>query len=342
MEAAYGLAITVTMLMTSTLLVSYLAGVRKKPALAVVFALVFGAIELSFFVSCCTMFFDGGYVMIVLSALLFYVMFVWRRGTAIERMQTIYLPVQEYKGQLGELRVDEGEPLLADNLVFLTNDSSFDKLDRDILYSILNKRPKRAKAYWFLNVQVTDEPHTLAYTVNDFGTDYLFKVQIRLGFKVNQRVNAYLRQIVADMVSTKRLPPQAHKYSIYRSSGTIGDFKFCMIRKMLGTETELSTTDEAVMRANYSIRGFCGNAARWYGLEHSSVIFEYVPLFTRQREVPTLVYEEPHPMSTTVIDDDEDDIISGDTRTEIDAAAGRTMALIGGDTASFRPLDGDE
>lgn len=156
MEAAYGLAITVTMLMTTTLLVGYLAGVRQKPALAVVFAMVFGAIELSFFISCCTMFLDGGYVMIILSALLFWVMFVWRRGTAIEHTQSVYLPVCEYKGQLGELRLDTNEPLLADNLVFLTNDSSFDKLDRDILYSILNKRPKRAKAYWFLNVQVTD------------------------------------------------------------------------------------------------------------------------------------------------------------------------------------------
>jgi K+ transporter len=99
----------------------------------------------------------------------------------------------------------------ADNLVFLTNDSSFDKLDRDILYSILNKRPKRAKAYWFLNVQVTDEPHTHAYTVNNYGTDFLFKVEMRLGFKVNQRVNAFLRQIVADMVESGTLPPQDHK-----------------------------------------------------------------------------------------------------------------------------------
>ncbi|MBR3158740.1 MAG: KUP/HAK/KT family potassium transporter [Atopobiaceae bacterium] len=343
MEAAYGLAITVTMLMTSTLLVSYLAGVRHKPVLAVLFALVFGAIELSFFISCCTMFLDGGYVMIILSAALFYVMFVWRRGTAIERMQTVYLPVSEYKNQLGELSKDPDVPLLADNLVFLTNDSSFDKLDRDILYSILNKRPKRAKAYWFLNVQVTDEPHTLAYTVNDYGTDFLFKVQIRLGFKVNQRVNAYLRQIVADMVATNRLPQQQHKYSIYRNSDAIGDFRFCMIRKLLGTETELSGVDERVMHAKYSIRGFCGNAAQWYGLEHSSIIFEYVPLFTRVRQVPQLTYEEPDITSTDTAEEDEDDIISGDTRSIIHASAARTKQFIGGETASFRPRqDNDE
>ena len=123
MEAAYGLAITVTMLMTTTLLVSYLAGVLRKPALAVVFALVFGAIELSFFISCCTMFFDGGYVMIILSAALAYVMYVWRRGTAIERTQTVYLPIHDYIDQLSRLRNDTTHHVRADNLVFLTNDS---------------------------------------------------------------------------------------------------------------------------------------------------------------------------------------------------------------------------
>ena len=346
MESAYGLAITVTMLMTSTLLVSYLASIRHKPLLAVLFAIVFGAIELSFFVSCCTMFFNGGYVMIILSALLFWVMFVWRRGTAIERMQTVFLPVREYKAQLAELRSDTEEPLLADNLVFLTNDSSIDKLDRDILYSILNKRPKRAKAYWFLNVQVTDEPHTLAYRVNNFGTNYLFKVQIRLGFKVNQRVNAFLRQIVGDMVAQGLLPPQQHKYSIYRDSGAVGDFRFCMIRKLLGTDTHLSGMDEAVMHAKYSIRGFCGDAARWYGLENSNVILEYVPLFTKQREVPHLTQEAilsrdggPRRAKRKPVEvQDEEDIISGDLQSGMGDTTNRTAELIGGETASFRPL----
>jgi KUP system potassium uptake protein len=221
MEAAYGLAITVTMLMTTTLLVSYLAGVLRKPALAVVFALVFGAIELSFFISCCTMFFDGGYVMIILSAALAYVMYVWRRGTAIERTQTVYLPVRDYIDQLSRLRNDTTHHVRADNLVFLTNDSSPDLLDRDILYSILDKRPKRARTYWFINVHVTDEPYTNTYTVNTFGTNFIFKVQLQLGFKVNQRINTYLRQVVADLIASGELEPQPRSYSIYRNPATL-------------------------------------------------------------------------------------------------------------------------
>ena len=96
MESAYGLAITVTMLMTTTLLTSYIAGILKHKLGACIFALLFGAIELCFFASCLTMFFDGGYVMIFLASLLFGLMYVWRRGTAIERTQTILLPVSKY------------------------------------------------------------------------------------------------------------------------------------------------------------------------------------------------------------------------------------------------------
>lgn len=136
------------MLMTTTLLTSYIAGILQAQAGCLAFfALLFGAIELCFFASCLTMFFDGGYVMIFLALLLFGLMYVWRRGTAIERTQTILLPVSKYIDQLNRLRNDETYPVLADNLVFLTNSPDPLTLDRDVLYSILDKHPKRAKAY---------------------------------------------------------------------------------------------------------------------------------------------------------------------------------------------------
>ena len=129
---------------------------------------------------------------------------------------------EKYLDQLKALSHDDDFPHTADNLVFLTNDSSHDKLDRDILYSILDKRPKRARAYYFLNVNVTNEPYTYEYMVNDFGTNFVFKVQLRLGFRVNQRVNTYLYQIVADLMKHNQLAPQDHKYSIYRDHGKVG------------------------------------------------------------------------------------------------------------------------
>ena len=278
MESAYGLAITVTMLMTTTLLTSYIAGILKHKLGACVFALLFGAIELCFFASCLTMFFDGGYVMIFLASLLFGLMYVWRRGTAIERTQTILLPVSKYIDQLNRLRNDETYPVLADNLVFLTNSPDPLTLDRDVLYSILDKHPKRAKAYWFINVHVTDEPYTHEYSVETFGTDFLFRVRLDLGFKVNQRVNAYLRQIVGDLMASGELPPQHHTYSIYETRGNVGDFRFCMLRKMLAPETDINRNDHRVMAIKYAVRRAAGSVIQWYGLDTSSVIVEQAPL----------------------------------------------------------------
>ena len=325
MEAAYGLAITVTMLMTSTLLTSYLAGVLHKRGGAVLFAIVFGAIELCFFFACLTMFFKGGYVMIILAALLFAMMYVWRRGTAIERTQSVYLPVRKYVSQLGRLRADEAYPLLADNLVFLVNSSDAETLDRDVLYSILDKHPKRAKAYWFLNVRVTDEPYTHTYTVDSFGTDFLFKVQFQLGFKVNQRVNAYLRQVVTDLMNTGELPPQEHAYSIYERRGHVGDFRFCMLRKTLAPETAISSSDHRVISMKYLIRRLCGSPARWYGLENTSIIFEYVPLFAKMRPVTKLQrLALPSEAAEVEATEEDEDIFSGDLASS--NAAGRDMA----------------
>ena len=366
MEAAYGLAITVTMLMTSTLLISYLAFIRKKPLGAIVFAIVFGVIEISFFLSRCTMFFDGGYVMILLSAALFYIMYVWRRGTAIERTQTVFLHVEDYVNQLTELSHDERYEIMADNLVFLTNDSSFDRLDRDILYSILDKHPKRARAYWFVNVHVTDEPYTHSYTVNSFGTDFIFKVQIDLGFKMNQRINTYLRQVVGDLQASGELAPQEHPYSIYKDPGHIGDFRFCMLRKVLVPETNISRRDFRTINAKYAIRRLCGSPSRWYGLENSSVIVEYVPLFAKVKpamhleRLPLVESKEQAPAhvaplyaaasgtvtkaaglepSDRMQEDDDTDIFSADMddeKAEMEQEAGKT--LIGGETAQFRAL----
>ena len=352
MEAAYGLAITITMLMTTTLLTSYIAGVRKKPAGAVVFAVVFGAIEVMFFASCLTMFLDGGYVMVILAAILFVVMYTWRRGTAIERTQTVFLPVKEYLDQLFELCHDSEVPYLADNLVFLTNDSSIDKLDRDILYSILDKQPKRAKAYYFLNVQVTDEPFTHEYIVNDFDTDFLFKVQLRLGFKVNQRVNTYLYQIVAELVENHQIAPQNHKYSIYRTHSAVGDFRFCLIRKVISPETDLSGLDYRVMELKYLIRRLCGSPAKWYGLENSSVLFEYVPLFSKRKSQHRLTRVqladaegtspkrlEKSAKAAPDASDDDEDIFSMTMRGDRENNIVNTLKdLVGGDTASFKPL----
>ena len=356
MEAAYGLAITVTMLMTSILLYTYLAVIRKRLWAAIPFILFFGAIEAMFFFSSLTKFFHGGYFTVLMATAIFVVMFVWRRGTAVERTQSVYLPVDKYIDQLRSLSHDADYSTLADNLVFLTNDSSFDKLDRDILYSILDKRPKRAKAYYFINISLTDDPNTREFIVNDFGTDFLFKITLRLGFKVNQRINTYLYQIVGDLIKNNQLAPQNHKYSIYKEHSEIGDFRFCLLRKVLAPETDINGFDARCLELKYFIRRICGSPARWYGLENSNIVFEYVPLFSKVKREQKLtrimlddaaqtgsmpLVEAPMKERIAEIEEDEDIFAEALHKERVENAA--TVAdYVGGDTASFRPLKLDE
>ena len=277
MESAYGLAITVTMLMTTLLLFVYLSRVRGKKALAWGVLIVFGAIETVFFLSSLSKFAHGGYVAVIMALLLLSIMIIWHRGTQLEQKYSVRLKLGDYTENLAALRGDSALPELTQNLVYIGSSDDMETIDRNTLYSILDKDPKRARAYWFLSVHVLDEPNAMNYQVETFGTDYIFRVKLNLGFKNDQRVNIYLRQIVRDLLESGELPPQERKYSIYGPS-QVGSFKFLMLRRAVPLMSELSRTDEIILNLKYAVRRAAGSAIQWYGLDTSSVIVEQAPL----------------------------------------------------------------
>ena len=282
MEAAYGLSITITMLMTTFLLTVYLSKKKKRIISAIFVGIVFTSIELVFFVSSLGKFFKGGYFAVIIGVCLFTVMLIWKTGTQVERMQGVPLKMREFVPMLGELKNDESVPQVCENLVYITNNKDPEYIDRDIMYSILDKGPKRAEAYWFVNIKVTDEPFTSDYSVESYGTNYIFFVTINLGFKVPQRINVYLRQIVSDLVASGDLPRQNRKYSIYKESSS-GSFKFYHIRKTIAPESDLSDFKKLAVTLKYKIRKIAGSPAKWYGLENSNMMIEYVPLFIQAK-----------------------------------------------------------
>ena len=294
MEAAYGLAITITMLCTTLLLFYFLHVIRKVKLAPWIFVVFFVALEGFFFISSLTKFFHGGYFTIILALLIASIMVSWYYGSAVERRQANLLPVRDYLAQLDRLRHDSTYDKLCDNLVYLTNNGRTNYLDRDILYSIFDKHPKRANAYWFVNVKVTDQPHTFEYSVENFGTDYFFRVHLYLGYKVNQRVNAYLRQIVSELSASGELPPQKSDYSVYKTPGPIGSFRFCMVYKTLAPESDVDPRERSAIALKYAIRRHAGSPVQWYGLENSNVIYEYVPLFTKFKAVDHLTRVYPN------------------------------------------------
>ncbi|MBQ3277404.1 MAG: KUP/HAK/KT family potassium transporter [Oscillospiraceae bacterium] len=277
MEAAYGLAITVTMLMTTLLLFVYLFKILNQKVLAVTIALVFGAIEAVFFFSSLGKFAIGGYVTVIIALLLFSVMVIWHRGTQLEKEHSVRLRTRDYISNLATLRADKSVPLCAQNLVYVEKSTDAETLDRDTLYSILDKDPKRAQAYWFISIRVLDEPRAARYRVETFGTDFVFRVVLELGFRNHQRLNVYIRQIVGDLLESGELPPQERKFSIYENSN-VGNFKFCFLRRSVASDAGLTDLDRFVLTAKYSVRQLIGSRIQWYGLDTSSLIMETVPL----------------------------------------------------------------
>lgn len=282
MEAAYGLAITVTMLMTTILLTVYLAKIRQMKALAVGVFTVFTVLELVFFLSSLSKFFKGGYFAVLIASCLFVIMLTWHIGTQVEQMQSIKLKIRDYIPILDELRKDTTIPQLCENMVFVTNGKDPNRIDRDILYSILDKGPKRADAYWFVTINVTDEPYTSNYSLESYGTDFLFYVTINLGFKMQQRINVCLRKIISDLESSGNLPGRKRKYSIYPKSVS-GSFRFFMIRKTFAPDSDISAAQKLAIYLKYRIRRVAGSPAKWYGLENSNLVIEYVPLFIQEK-----------------------------------------------------------
>lgn len=287
-ESAYGLTITIAMLLTTVLLFVYLKDIRKQKLLAWVMMIVFGLIEVVFFISSLGKFLTGGYFTAILTLIILLLMIIWHRGTQLEREYCTNLKMKDHVSSLEALVNDESIYPVCHNLVYLDNSSDPAFIDRDILYSILDKDPKRAQAYWFISVNVLDEPDTMNYQVETYGTDCIFRIRLNLGFKCSPRVNVYLRQIVQDLQVSGELPVQDKKYSVYGKS-TVGNFRFCVIHKSVPTKSELAATDEFILNAKYAVRQVAGSRIKWYGLDNSNLIVENVPLIvysgTQERRI---------------------------------------------------------
>ncbi|MBO0476662.1 KUP/HAK/KT family potassium transporter [Vagococcus sp. DIV0080] len=277
MESAYGLAITITMLMTTFLILFYLLQEGMPKVFAYSIFAFFAVIESIFFISSATKFMHGGYVAVFMALLIFGIMLIWHRGNVIQEREYDRISLCDYKEQLQELRQDPSIPQYQTNIVFLTSKIKGHQIGKEIIYSILDKRPKKAKVYWFVNVFVTDEPYTNEYYVDMMDTDYIVNVQLRLGFRMNQEVNVYIRQIVNDLMEEGKLPKQPQKYSLTKGR-EVGDFAFVLIREELTRVTSLSAIDTAVMQIKLAIKKIAFDPARWFGLEYSDVIVEHVPL----------------------------------------------------------------
>ncbi|MCT7697780.1 MAG: KUP/HAK/KT family potassium transporter, partial [Lactobacillus crispatus] len=231
MEAAYGLSITISMLMTTILLYEWLVMKKVNTVWNWIFLIFFGVLDIMFMISSLTKFTHGGYVSLFIAGAIGFIMYVWYYGNKVRdkrEARNAYVRLDEYTDMLTNLSHDENYPTYATNLVYMANVKYNKFIKREILYSILDKRPKRAKAYWFVTVNVTNEPFTAEYAVNTYGTKNVINIQLYLGFKKQTSVNVYIRQIVHDLIADGTIEPQPQEYTT--SPGRdVGDFSFVIV-----------------------------------------------------------------------------------------------------------------
>ncbi|MBV0931118.1 KUP/HAK/KT family potassium transporter [Lentilactobacillus sp. IMAU92037] len=283
MEAAYGLAITVTMLMTTVLLSEFLSTKLKRPV-AITISLFFGLIEAVFLGASLVKFIHGGYITLLIMLMILYIMWVWyfgnKRREHYER-ESEYVSLLDYRDQLEELTKDGSVPLYTTNLVYMTKIKGNYQIKRDAMYSILDKDPKRAKVYWFVTVNETNVPFESTYTVDMLETKNIINVQLYLGFRKSQSVSVYLHQIVDNLVEQGVLEPQVPKYTTMKGR-KVGGFKFVIVNEQpadLVVSDEISPLDKRLIAGRIYLQNVTASPISWYGLEFSDVVEESSPLF---------------------------------------------------------------
>jgi len=277
MEAAYGLAITITMLMTTALMTFYLINKRKPAPLIAIFVMVYLTIEGVFLIANLHKFTYGGWFTLLLAGLLVFVMFVWYRGREIKKRFLLFVKIADYADTLKDLKKDESIPKYAINLVYLTKADLKTDVESKIMFSIINRQPKRADRYWFLHLHIVDEPLTMEYRVETLIPDVLIRVDFIIGFKIQPRLNLFFKEVIDDLLKNKEIDITGN-YDSLQKHHIPGDFRFVLIDRIQNYDFEFPPFDQFIMDFYRIINNIGISDIRAFGLDTSNIVIEQVPL----------------------------------------------------------------
>ena len=277
MEAAYGLAIIVTMLMTTILFANYLVLHRVKSLWIYVFLGSFLIVEFGYLVALMLKFIHGGYITLIIGMLMFLVMYIWYRARKIKNRYVEFVRMEHYVPKIQELSNDKSVPKYATHLVYLTSANNPKEIEHKIIYSILNKKPKRADIYWFVHVDTVDDPYTCEYKVEHIIPNDIIRVDFRLGFRMEPRINLMFRKVVEDLVANKEVNIIS-RYESLASSNTVGDFQFMVMEKYLSQDNELPFMERVIMKFHFWLKEHSLSEEKGFGLDVANVTVEKFPL----------------------------------------------------------------
>jgi KUP system potassium uptake protein len=277
MEAAYGLAITVTMIATSILFSNYLVLRRVRKRFIYLYLFIYLTIELSFLFANMNKFPHGGYVTLLVGGLLFLVMYDWYRARKIKNRYVEFVRLEHYISKIQELSNDKSVPKYATHLVYLTSADNPKEIEHKIIYSILNKKPKRADIYWFVHVDTLDDPYTSEYKVEHIIPNDIIRVEFRLGFRVQPRINLLFRKVVEDLVKNREVNVTS-RYESLEKNNIVGDFQFIVMEKYLSQDNDLPVGERMIMKLHFWLKEVSLSEERGFGLDPSNVAVEKFPL----------------------------------------------------------------
>ena len=277
MGAAYGLAITLCMLATSILFANYLISRRTASPLIYLYLSVYLTIELSFLFANLEKFPHGGYVTLIVGGGLFAVMYVWFRARKIKNRYVEFVRMEHYIPQIQELSNDRSIAKYATHLVYMTSANNPKEIEHKIIYSILNKKPKRSDIYWFVHVDTLDDPYTAEYSVEHIIPNDIIRVEFRLGFRIEPKINLMFRKVVEDLVNNKEVNITSRYESLERNN-VVGDFQFIVMEKYLSQDNELPFWERVVMKLYFWLKELSLSEERGFGLDPSNVTIEKFPL----------------------------------------------------------------
>jgi KUP system potassium uptake protein len=283
MEGAYGLAITLTFMMTTILVCVFLQRKRFPLYLIVLFAVIYGSLEILFLISNLSKFLHGGWFTLLLSILFFSVMYGWSSARKIKNRYVKFVEIEDYFPILKELSEDSSVPKYASQLVYLTSANFSSEIESKIIYSILQKQPKRADVYWLVHVDVTDEPHTLEYKVSFLVPGKLIRIDFRLGFRIEQRINILFRLVVEELVKKGEVDITS-RYDSLNKRQIVGDFRFVVLEKVMSKANKLTLKERLIMDYYFVLKRMSLSEERGFGLDLSFVTVEKVPLVVSYNE----------------------------------------------------------
>ena len=277
MEAAYGLAITLCMFATSILFANFLVLKRVKPIWIYLYLGVYSIIEFSFLVANLEKFPHGGFATFVLGGIFALVMYVWFKSRKIKNRYVEFARLDNYLPVLQELSNDQSINKYATHLVYLSSANNPNEIEYKIIHSILNKKPKRADIYWFVHVDTMDDPYTSEYEVHTIIPNEVIRVEFRLGFRVQPKINLMFRKVVEDMVANKEVNITSRYESLQRNN-IAGDFEFIVMEKFLSQDNELPFWERVVMKLYFWLKEISLSEEKGFSLDASNVTVEKFPL----------------------------------------------------------------